>query len=383
MSWRGGEIQLFYLALGLARQHYPNFLIVQPEGALAKNLEKAHEPCLQDTLKILPVRMKGELDARAVWEIARILHRRQIHILHMHTAHAVTLGSLAGQIARVPLRIASRRVHFPLRSGFLSRCKYRWGIDKIIAVSGEVRNQLLRAGIAEDKIAVVPSGIDLSRFNPGVPANRLRRELKLFQDTPLVGVVGHLSPRKGHTLWIRAVPEILKEVPGAHFVLVGEGPQRQDLQEQVDALGLSKNVHLLGFRPDIPEILADLDVLLSTSFSEGSPASLKEAMALAKPVIALDGGGVRELITDGVDGILLPYPESLFLRENRFLRFGRESAGGALLPGLVTAVVSLLKDKEKRHRLGQAAIKKAQAYGMEAMIERTKAVYLELLRRKK
>ncbi len=370
VSWRGGEVQLLYLSLGLARKGYTNFLITQPGSALANRVEALEEPSLKPHLKIVTLSMRGEWDVQAVFRMAQILRQEQVHILHMHTAHAVTLGSLAGKIAQIPVCILSRRVQFPLGS-WLSRFKYQWGIDKIIAVSSEVRNQLLRDGIEEDKIIVIPSGVDLVRFNPHIPSGRLHRELKLPENTLLVGVIGYLSPEKGQSLLIQAVPEILKQVPEVKVILVGDGPLRPALQSQIDTLGLNQTVYLLGFRSDIPEILADLDILLSTSFSEGSPGTVKEAMALGKPVLALDAGGVRELITNGVEGILIPY---------------RESAKGGfhkeLVQELAAAVISLLKDKKKRQHMGQAAIKRIQAYGMDKMIERTEALYREILRKK-
>jgi glycosyltransferase involved in cell wall biosynthesis len=379
-SWRGGEVQSFYLAQGLTRHGYKNYLIAQARGALAKIstglskgsdapiflFNRAYQP------EIISIRMRGELDIQAIWKIAQILRRKQAHILHMHTAHAITLGSLAGKIARVPGLIISRRIHFPLRSPFLSRFKYQWGIDKIIAVSQEVKNQLIRDGIAEDKIAVVHSGVDLSQFNPDVPFNQIRQELAFSQNIPLVGIIGHLVPEKGQALVIQAVPEILKEVPEARFLLVGDGPQRHVLQSQIDTLGLNKVVYLLGFRWDIPEILADLDILVAPSTStEGSPGSIKEAMAMGKPVIALNLGFFREIITDGIEGILLPYNE-----------FGKNSAREEVVRELVKAVVSLLKDKEKRQELGQSAFKKIQMFSMDKMIEGTETIYLEVLRGK-
>ncbi|HWP48568.1 MAG TPA: glycosyltransferase [Candidatus Limnocylindrales bacterium] len=370
VSWRGGEVQLFYLSLGLARKGYTNFLITPPGSALAGRVEALEEPSLKPHLKIITLSMRGEWDVQAVFRMAQILRQEQVHILHMHTAHAVTLGSLAGKIARIPVCILSRRVQFPLRSR-LSRFKYQWGIDKIIAVSHEVRSQLLRSGIEEDKIIVIPSGVDLVRFNPRILSGRLHLELKLPEDALLVGVIGYLSPEKGQSLLIQAVPEILKQIPEVKVILVGDGPLRSALQSQINTLGLNQTVYLLGFRSDIPEILADLDILLSTSFSEGSPGTVKEAMALGKPVIALDTGGVRELITHGVEGILIPY---------------REAAKGGfhkeLVGELAAAVIALLKDRKKRQHMGQAAVKKIQAYGMDKMVERTEALYLEILRKK-
>jgi glycosyltransferase involved in cell wall biosynthesis len=369
-SWRGGEVQLFYLALSLAQKGYINLLITQPESALAEKVKAVEDPSLKGFLKVVSLPMRGEWDFQAVWKIARVLRQEQIHILHMHTAHGVTLGSLAGKIARVPVRILSRRVQFPLRSR-LSRFKYQWGIDRIIAVSHEVRNQLLKGGIKEDKIIVIPSGVDLVRFNPHIPSGRLHRELKLPENTLLLGLIGHLSSEKGQSLFIQAVPEILKQVSEIKVILVGEGPLRSALQGQISALGLNQVVFLLGFRSDIPEILADLDILLSTSFSEGSPGIVKEAMAMGKPVIALNVGGVRELITDGVEGLLIPYEES-----------AGKSFRKELARALAAAVVSLLKDKKKRQSMGQAAIQKIQAYSMDKMVERTETLYREILEKK-
>jgi len=161
-------------------------------------------------------------------------------------------------------------------------------------------------GCPASKVRVIPNGVDTERFRPRWPDKRLRKQLGLKKETPVVGIVAALRPEKRHDLFLRCATRILGQVPAARFLIVGDGPARKRLESLLTDLGLNESVRLLGSRRDVPELLALFDVMLLTSEMESNPVSILEAMATEKPVVAPRVGSVPETVLDGKTGRLFP-----------------------------------------------------------------------------
>ncbi len=159
-------------------------------------------------------------------------------------------------------------------------------------------------GCPAHKVRVIPNGVDVRRFRPRWPSRRLREEVGLPEGAPVAGVVAALRPEKNHELFLRSAALVRGEVPEAQFLIVGDGPRRQGLEELACAMGLGDVVHFLGSRSDVRELLALFDVLLLTSKMEANPVSILEAMACEKPVVATRVGSVPETVLDGRTGLL-------------------------------------------------------------------------------
>jgi glycosyltransferase involved in cell wall biosynthesis len=174
--------------------------------------------------------------------------------------------------------------------------------DLLLAVSPEIRDSLLELGIGRpDQIHVIPVGLDLSPYlEVGSATGAFRAEVGLDLGTPLIGSVGRLVPIKDHSTLLRAM-ELL---PGVHLALVGDGEIRSRIEAETEARGLTERVHLVGWRRDLPAVLADLDVVVLTSLNEGTPTALIESLAAARPVVATDVGGVRHVVDHGRTGLL-------------------------------------------------------------------------------
>jgi len=199
----------------------------------------------------------------------------------------------------------------------------------VVAVSDEVRQQLLRAGVSEDKIHLIRNGIDLRPFDSASPS--LRND-----NSPLVGLVGRLSIEKGVDIFLQAAARVLVELPSTRFVVVGEGPDRDKLESLIDELKVRQSVSMLGHRDDMPSVYASLDIMVSSSRQEGLPMAILEGMASRRPLIATRVGDVPAVVLDGRTGVLLP-------------------AGDAGL--LASGILTLLRDPARRERLGTAARK--------------------------
>jgi glycosyltransferase involved in cell wall biosynthesis len=257
--------------------------------------------------------MRGEADFWAAYRLSRAMKHHDCLLVHFHDAHAVALGAAAARRAHVPLRFITRRVDFPVKANRFSQRKYTQDVDGIIAISEGVRKVLIDSGIPSLLITVIPSGIDFSPFREVTSRDFLRREFSFAPDDYLVGIVAALEDHKGHTYLIQASKILKEQAPKIKFIVVGTGSLRIELDRQVRDLGVEDIVFFLGFREDVPRILASLDLFVLSSHLEGLGTSLLDAMASRLPVVATKTGGIPEVVINLQTGLLVPPrdPEAL------------------------------------------------------------------------
>ncbi|HEX3871647.1 MAG TPA: glycosyltransferase [Pirellulales bacterium] len=160
-------------------------------------------------------------------------------------------------------------------------------------------------GCPERKVFVVPNGVDTRRFSPQEPDASLRSNLGLPLGAPIAAIVAALRPEKNHELFLESAALIRKVRRDARFLVIGDGPLREELEARASQLGIGDAVHFLGTRSDIPELLGLTDVLMLTSHMEANPVSVLEALACAKPVVATQVGSLGEVVQDGATGYLV------------------------------------------------------------------------------
>ena len=304
-DWRGGQRQAFLLTRELAGRGYPVLLVAQPESPLEKKAAEAG-------LRVLPVEIKNDAHIQAGWKIGRAMRRESCLLAHFHDGHAAGVGGRAARLARVPVRIVTRRVEYPLKANRFSRNKYAEA-DAVIAISQRVRDVLLEGGVPAGRIEVIPSGIDLEPFAGSLDRDYLRREFGFPPDSFLVGIVAQLVDGKGHGTLIEAAKLLKTFLPKIKIIIIGGGALELRLAEQARGLGVGDLVFFLGFRDDVPRLLASLDAFVLTSDAEGLGSSIMDAMAARLPVVATRVGGIPEVVEDGETGILIPPrdPETL------------------------------------------------------------------------
>jgi len=310
-------------------------------------------------------------DLRALWKIYKVIKRERPLIVHTHTAKAGTLGRTAAILAGVPVRVHTFHGH--VFDGYFNGLTARVFIfierflgrftTKIVTVSNSVANDVtLKYNIVpKEKIRVIPLGFDLGRFfRSDENAAGLKKELGLPDDSLLVGIVGRLVPVKNHKMFL----DMAKEA-GARktkFIIIGDGELRLELESYAKQIGMERDVIFLGWRRDLENIYAGLDVACLTSLNEGTPVSLIEAMASARPVVSTDVGGVKDIVKDGVNG--------------RLVSSGDTAA-------FAKAVLDLLNDSGKRAKMGIAGRSFVKInYNKDRLIEDTKNLYEELLKEK-
>jgi glycosyltransferase involved in cell wall biosynthesis len=178
--------------------------------------------------------------------------------------------------------------------------------DRVVTTGEYTRAYMVREkGIEPGRVAAIPSGIDLERFDGDRIREDLRGELGIAADTPVFGSTSVFRKKKGYHILLEAVPKIIEVFPTAKLLLVGGGPQENNLRRQIDDLRLGGNVILPGFREDMPRVLNTMDVYVFPTLEEAFPNAVMEAMAMRRPVVASRVGGVPDLIRDGETGYLV------------------------------------------------------------------------------
>ena len=259
-------------------------------------------------------------DLRAMRDLVRHFRHFRPDICDTHLSKAGVLGRVAARVAGVPIRIHTFHVNIfegynwraferPLYLG-LERFAAR-GSDRLVCLSDELGAQLRALGIGQAwQYRAITLGVDLAPFH-GDAAQiararaEIRAELKVPIDAPLVGVIARLAPVKSIKTALQSAALLGQTRPDVHFVFVGEGPSRARLEAVARELKIAHRVHFLGLRADIARLNWAFDCVLLTSLQEGTPISIIESLAAARPVVATDVGGVRRLIEHEKTGLLI------------------------------------------------------------------------------
>jgi len=257
--------------------------------------------------------------------------------------------------------VHSSRVRSPEDIALLASLTPR--MDRLIVPSASIEHKVRGEGRVGARFAVIPNGVDLERFATPVPHCTMRDEFGTPHGAPLVGVVARLEPEKGQRYLIEAMPMILDAAPDAWLAIVGEGSEADALRAQAASLGghASERIVFTGRRDDVSALTADLSVAALPSLREAQGISILEAMARRRPVVASAVGGIPEVITDGVDGLLVPPADPA---------------------ALAAAIGSLLADPSLSERIGEAGYRTvAERFSIDAQVKRTEVVYDEELAR--
>lgn len=355
-GYYGVENMLVALALHLSRQGCRCVVGVFRDSRFPHT--EVAERAVRKGLAVEIIACNGRCDWSAVVQIRSLLAKHDVDVLHPHGYKADLYALAAASRNRVallstshnwPSNLLSMRVYAGLDRLALRR------FDKVIVVSDAVADVLRRWGVAAEKVALIPNGIDLDRFRSAVP--KLRNEIGV--NRPLVGFVGRLVPEKGGALLMRAAKQVLAVYPNATFVLVGEGPAHQEWKALAGELGIGKQVVFAGVRDNMSEVYASFDMVVLPSLIEALPMCLLEAMAAGKPVIATRVGAVPRLVVDAQTGLLLEPADH---------------------NALATAIIRLLGNPDLACQLGQnGRAHVVQNFSAEAMAKNYIGMYEQVL----
>ena len=350
-TWRGGQNQALLTVLGLRELGHRTVLVAHPQGELRRRAAEG--------LDLIGLAPRSELDLAAAWRLARVLKQIQPFVVHAHDPHGVAVAATAigyGGLGIKPTLVASRRVDFPLKLNALSQWKYRQ-VAAFLCASDCIRDILIGQGIPRERVVTVHEGIDLAHVDAAPPTS-VREAFWLPTNAPIVGCVGALVEHKGHRHLVHAAVDIVRAVPEARVVILGEGELRDELTRMIHALGLERHVLLPGFRPDVLSLLKTFDVFVMPSITEGLGTSILDAMACSKAVVASAVGGIPEVVAPEETGLLVP-PRNA--------------------SALASAVVRILGDRGLADRFGAAGRARVeQRFTAERMVQDTLDVYRRL-----
>lgn len=350
----GTEKNIISLVSRLDRDRYENIVVaLLPGGELVDILRGRG-------IETESLGMRNKFDLPAIFRLSRVIREKRVDILHTYLFHANMLGRIVGRLAGVPVIISSLRV--------MERRRYHLWLDRWTSgmvgvetcVCEAVRKYTIeKARIRPDKLVTIPNGIAPEEYPLSMDLDNKRKELGIDSGFPILGTVGRLHEQKGQVYLLRAMPTVLKKYPKAVLLMVGDGPLKSKLESLCCNLRITKSVKFLGFKKNIKELMALMEVFILPSLWEGMPNVLLEAMVLGKPVIATRVGGAEELIEDGVTGLLVP-------------PFAEEA--------LAEAMMKVLTRDDKGRGLGETAKREVERrFPPEAMVKETEKLYERLL----
>lgn len=361
-GWGGQEIRILTELNEMSKKGHRVILACQPDSGI---LKKADGYGIETW--VLPIR--GITDLSGIMNLKSVIRDRKIDIVNTHSSKDSWAAGIAAKLDGTAKVVRTRHLSIPVKSGINSQVLYRYLPDAIVTTGESLRHYLInQTRLSPDKIVSIPTGIDLSVFNPdAVNPAVIRREFAINDDTPVIGTVGMIRKMKGHNVFINAVSIIHSYIPDAKFLIVGDTPPgskesglKDELIQQIKSLGLENDIFITGYRSDIPAVMASLDVFVLPSIEhEGVPQVISQAMAMGCPVVASNVGAINEQVIPDVTGKLIPPCD----------------------PELIAAsVIELIKNTEKAKEIGRngrSLVKRK--FNLKGMIESTESLYEMLL----
>jgi len=305
-SGGGAEKKLLELAKGVDPMR---FRTVVCSLGLGDELQGEFAKLRQFGIEVIRIPRKLKIDPVLMYRLVRLIKEHKIDIIMTTLFYADVLGSLVGRIAGVKAVFSWETISAPEWLLWRRLWSYRLAIrfcDQVVSVSKATAKFLTeKRGVAQEKITVIPYGVDLRPFSGGDGIEN-REKMGLTKKHKVIGMVGRLHPQKGHVYLIDAAEKIVRKHPNVKFVIVGDGELRSDLEKRVEEKQLSNYFLFTGFRSDVPEMMKTFDIFTLPSLYEGLPNVILEAMAAAKPVVATYVDGSKEIVVDGETGILIP-----------------------------------------------------------------------------
>lgn len=363
LSTGGAELMLRRLLEKMDRNYFSNLVISLSDVG----------PVGQDILKLgIPVASLGMSPGRpspaSIWRLVRLLRHHRPQLLQTWLYHADLLGLVAAGLSGRPKVVWNLRcsnmdlAQYSQMTGLIVRaCAALSPLPYAVVANSEAgRRYHQSVGYRPRRWELIPNGFDLDRFRPDPSARgRLRAELGVPEDAPLIGLVARFDPMKDHRTFLEAAAVVHRRYEAVDFVLCGTRVDRGNvpLAQRVQALGLDSVTHLLGERYDVPNITAALDVACSSSITEGFPTAVGEAMACGVPCVVTDAGDSALLLGDG--GIVVPPQDPAALAE----ALGELMQAG---PARRAELGRLGRERVERH------------YSLPAIVDRYERLYKEL-----
>lgn len=359
----GAERQLCELVKNLDKEKFrPIVCCIMEKGYFFEELQKhSIEACC------LNAKSKRNLISHliTILRLITLMRREKVKVVQTWGFNAGVLGKVAAKIAKVPVMVNIEHSTGEWQESHFKNLINRILLlvtDKTISVAERQKQFLVRnKGYDVNKVEVIYNGVDLSYYDLSKSRFTLRAELAIPPNAPVVGILAALRPEKAHTVFLQAAKKVLEIMPATYFLIVGDGQERERLEHFSEELGISKRVIFTGFRADTVDILQLFDVSVLSSFPvvETFPMTILESMAMAKPVVVTDVGGLSEMVINDRTGLVVP-PNNPEL--------------------LAKGIIRILKDPVLARKMGEAGRKLIEEnFTIEKMVEGYQMLYERLL----
>lgn len=361
----GAETLAVVFARSIDRADF-ELTVASLSGASGVNAERLRA----DGVAVIDLGARNLRDRDAFRRLLELVREREIDLIHAHLTYSSIWSALVTRKTKVPslasLHVAPtatralhdslrHRVSVNIRDRLMIAMMNRWS-SGVIAVSAALENDYVSRGLRKDKVRVVHNGVELERFRRPHDESRARlmREFGVDAQTPLLATVSVLRPKKG----VEVLLDAARAVPGANFLIIGDGPMREEWTALAESLGVSSRIRWAGYRTDVDALLAGCDLFVHPSLDDAFPTVLLEAMGAGLPVIATRVGGIPEIVTGGETGMLIPPNDA---------------------NALAAAINRLIHAPAEMQRMQAEARANADRFSTRAWLERLTAVYAKTL----
>jgi glycosyltransferase involved in cell wall biosynthesis len=357
----GAEISLLNLVKRLNNELFIPHFACSKEGPFTDELRKIEIP--PDFVQFPSIRWPNPVQIfNTIRNLIDIIKKKQINLIHSNQPRSNLFGAIAAKIKSIPIVWHERCLE---RGRFDSDNIFSFLPDRIICNSSAVRNRFTKGAKTDAKIRTILNGVDLREFNPELNGSVIRKEFNIGEDEPVIGTIGRIDPEKGYEYFLESARIILQDVWNVRFLVVGGAFNKsslaleKSLYEMSVEKGIDKKTIFTGFRSDIPQLLAGMDVVVLPSEIDACSRVLFESMAMRKPLVATNAGGTPEIVQDGITGLLVKPNDA---------------------SDMAKCIKKLLDDKYLAEQYGKAGRKRVEEmYTIERNIKETENVYLELL----
>ena len=346
----GGPQQVIYLVSALLERGHDCTLVCPPESGVDSAARSAG-------IQVRNLFCAGDLDLPFAYRLTQFIQATGPDLVHCHSRRgADILGGLAASFADVPAIVSRRVDNTEMR--LMAALRYR-PFRKIIAISEAIAAVLRDHDVDSDRIEVIRSAVDTTRFGKPVDRDAFRKEFGLPIDATIIGAAGQLIPRKGHRYLLQAIADLRHKHAEIRLIIFGEGHLNNQLRAQAASLGLGEVVQFAGFREDLDDFMGAFDVFVHPALAEGLGVATLKAAAAGVPVIGFNAGGLPEAVVDGETGILVS-PENV--------------------EELRAAIATLIDDDDLRHRMGAAGQQRMQSeFSIDTMADKHDEFYESVL----
>lgn len=357
----GTEKHIYDLVLNLKKEKFnPMVCCLYDLGSIGVRLVNNTKG-----VKIYHNLIRNKWDIAGIWKLIGILRNENIHILYTINSPltqfwGTILVKFTGVAALVTRVAATKPTFHGKRRKIINKLMLRF-VDKIIAQANSHKEYLIsHEDFQPWKVEVIYNGVELENFKRPVDMFGMRRALDVPADALIIGIVARLMPEKGHLIFLRAARKIINVFPQSHFLIAGDGKEKERLEKTTLELGIQSNVHFLGTIENIPQVVSLFNVAILTSSLETFSNAVLEYMAASKPVVATNVGSMSELVIDGETGFLIPLSDS---------------------DTLANAILRLLKDWSLAKKMGEAGREKIkEKFTIQKMIAKYESLFADLVK---